>query len=131
MKSEAQPTPTETLLGVGAATVRHADGRTEAVTLRQLPVRQLPDLLAALDDEARMLELFTGKPAAWVDALPPAEFERLLAEGERLNADFFGRWLARRLDRQEKLMPGLTDRLLARGLPPSPTPPPSSPSKSA
>ena len=124
------PTPTETLLGGSTATVRHLDGHTEAVRLRQLPVRQLPELLAALDDEARMLELFTGKPAAWVDVLPTDEFERLLAEGERINADFFRRWLDRRMQRQEKLMPGLTERLLGRALPPSPPSPPSSPSKS-
>ena len=36
-----------------------------------------------------------------------------MKEGDRINADFFGRWFQRRLDRQEKLAPGSKARLLS------------------
>ena len=93
-------------------------GGTEQVFVRQIPIRLMPQLLAALEDEPRMVELFCDRPEGWSDTLTPEAFEKIVAEGERLNADFFSRWLRRRLDRQERLLPGITEQLAKNaGLP--------------
>lgn len=93
-------------------------GGTEQVFVRQIPIRLMPQLLAALEDEPRMVELFCDRPEGWSDTLTPEAFEKVVAEGERLNADFFSRWLRRRLDRQERLLPGITEQLAKNaGLP--------------
>jgi len=93
-------------------------GGTEQVFVRQIPIRLMPQLLAALEDEPRMVELFCDRPEGWSETLTPEAFEKIVAEGERLNADFFSRWLRRRLDRQERLLPGITEQLAKNaGLP--------------
>ena len=86
-------------------------GGTEKVFLRQLPVRLMPQMLAALEDENRLVELFCDKPEGWSDALTVESFEKVVTEGETLNADFFSRWVQRRLSRQEKVMPGITEKI--------------------
>lgn len=108
------PSTTETVLGQTTIVVRLADGREEHVVVRQLPIRMFGELLAALDDECRMISLATGKPLEWVHGLPPDQHERLIGEVDRLNADFFSRWLARRQRRLETLVPNLGDRLLSQ-----------------
>jgi hypothetical protein len=108
----------ETIRGGVDLEVQLIGGGTEAVFVRQMPIRQMPQLLAALEDEPRMVELFCDRPEGWSDTLTPESFERLVAEGDRLNAVFFSRWLRRRLDRQERLLPGITEQLAKNaGLP--------------
>ena len=70
-------------------------------------------LLGAQGDEMRLAQVYTGKDAQWVDALSPASQEAVVSEGDRINADFFGRWFRRRLERQERMLPGSTERLFA------------------
>jgi hypothetical protein len=108
----------ETIRGGVDLEVQLVGGGTEQVFVRQIPIRLMPQLLATLEDEPRMVELFCDRPEGWSDTLTPEAFERLVAEGERLNADFFSRWLRRRLDRQERLLPGITEQLARNaGLP--------------
>ena len=107
-----------TLCGGKDFEVKLSSGKTEKVFLRQLPIRLMPQLLAVLEDEPKMVELFCDRPEGWSEALTPASFESLVIEGEKVNADFFGRWLQRRLNRQERLLPGITERLAQNvGLP--------------
>ena len=101
----------ETLFGGLEIEVALAAGGTEKVFIRQIPIRQMPRMLAALEDENRLVELFCDKPEGWSDTLTVESFEKLVTEGERLNADFFSRWVQRRLTRQEKVMPGITEKL--------------------
>jgi hypothetical protein len=119
---------TETLFGGMEFEADLAVGGTEKVFIRQIPIRQMPRMLAALEDENRLVELFCDKPEGWSDTLTVESFEKLVTEGERLNADFFSRWVQRRLTRQEKVMPGITEKLARNAGLPSPTGSPSAPS---
>ncbi len=119
---------TETLFGGLEVEVALTSGQTEQVFIRQLPIRQMPQMLAALEDENRLVELFCDKPEGWSDGLTVESFEKVVTEGERLNADFFSRWVQRRLTRQEKVMPGITEKLAKSAGLPLPTGSPSAPS---
>ena len=113
-----EPTSTETLVGGMSFTATKIDATEEPVQIRQLPVRLLPQLLAALEDEPAMVELFCDKPKGWSDSLAPESFETIVTEGERINADFFSRWAQRRIQRVERLLPGSTAKLVSNlGLP--------------
>lgn len=105
----------ETLHGYGSLLVSFADSSrpSETVFIRQLPLREMESLLGAQGDEMLLAQVYTGKDAEWIDSLSPASQEAIVSEGDRINADFFGRWFRRRLDRQERLVPGSTDRLLS------------------
>jgi hypothetical protein len=103
-----QPTANETLFGGTMLQVTKTDGTYECVKVLQLPVRQFNALLTVQDDECKLVELYTGKPEGWADTLSVESFEAIITEGERVNADPFGRWFKRRLDRMERLVPGST-----------------------
>ena len=105
----------ETLQGHGSLLVSFVDPSrpSETVFIRQLPLRDMEALLGAQGDEMRLAQVYTGKDAQWVDALSPASQEAVVSEGDRINADFFGRWFRRRLERQERMLPGSTERLFA------------------
>jgi hypothetical protein len=118
-----------TVCGGKDVEVKLGNGSSESVFVRQLPIKLMTQLLAALEDEPKMIELFCDRPAGWSDSLTPESFEALVSEGERINADFFGRWLQRRLKRQERLIPGITERLAQTVGLPSPIGSPKSPSE--
>ena len=118
----------QTLFGGAELEVVYADGQTEKVFIRQIPVRLMPQMLAALEDENRLVELFCDRPEGWSDSLKPESFEKVVLQGEALNADFFSRWVQRRLTRQEKVMPGITERIARNAGLPLPTGLPSAPS---
>lgn len=123
------PAPIETLLGGSELTVTHLGGITEMVRVRQLPIRDYPRLLDLALDEPRKVELLCDRPEGWADRLTLESAEAVIEEGDRLNADFFGRWFRRRIALQERLMPGaLAAAVASRTEPaPSPTPSPTSP----
>ncbi len=119
MSTDLQPSPTETLLGSGTCIVAFKptkavpEPKSETVLILQLEIESFPKLLAAQDDEAKAIELYCGKPDGWAKTLTPSSHELVIAEGERINSDFFGRWVQRRLQRQERLIPGITGRAIA------------------
>jgi len=105
------PTAAETLRGAGEVRVKNSQGNVEHVLIRQLPLREMEALLAAQGDEVRLALLYTGRDQGWFDGLDPASQEAIVEEGDRINSDFFGRWFRRRIERQEKLMPGSRAKL--------------------
>lgn len=130
---ENGPTKTETLLGGANRQVTRPDGSDESVRIRQLHVRHFPAYAECLLDEPRMVELLCEKPLHWADTLTIDDFEAIIREGARLNADFFGRWAARRQATIESLtrarmlegqQPGRSEQETGR----SPTTSPNSPS---
>lgn len=113
------PTPAETLRGGLEITLNYVgEGTSFTAFIRQLPLGEMADLLAAQGDEEKLARLYTKAtgqqdwPANWFESLTPESQERIVVEGDRINADFFGRWFRRRLARQERLVPGSTARIL-------------------
>jgi hypothetical protein len=112
MSNEAiKATPFETIIGGTDAIVTLRDKSSEAVFIHQLPIEQFPKLLSVQDDEPKMVELFCQKQPGWASTLSLESIEHVIAEGERLNSDFFSRWVHRKLARQERLVPGLLLRV--------------------
>ena len=122
---------TDTLLGGVEIEVNLVAGGTEKVFVRQIPVRLMRQMLAYLEDENRLIELFCDRPKGWSDSITVESFEKVVQEGERLNTDFFVRWFQRRLTRQEKVMPGITEKLARNAGLNLPTGSPSAPSAAA
>lgn len=81
-------------------------GETETLELRPLPLRKMELWLGALTDEAKMIDLATGKPSDWVDSLSPESANDLVQKVEEINRDFFYSWLRRRISRAEEMEPG-------------------------
>jgi hypothetical protein len=103
-----------TLLGGMDAVVTLLDGSSVTVRIRQLPVKLFPRLLEAQDDESKLVELLCDQAEGWADTLTVESFEQIVTLGEGLNSDFFSRWVRRRLERQERLIPGITEKISAR-----------------
>lgn len=111
-----------TLNGGESFSATFCDGHIEEVFIRQLPVKLYTKFLGVLGDELRMVEVLCDKPQGWAEELTPESFDHIAAKGDELNQDFFYRWARRNLARQEKLMPGLAEKILAnRPQSPSPT----------
>lgn len=122
------PTPTETLLGGRKYTASKRDGSAEDIFIRQIGIEDCPAYLELQDDELRMIEFVCGKESGWARTLAPQCQAEVITEIERINADFFSRWAERQKARQERLMPGITEKRLAAvlALPTLPPKPPSS-----
>jgi hypothetical protein len=101
-----------TLLGGTEIAVNKLDGTEERVFVRQVPVRHFPKLLESLADEFALARIYTQKDDAWLDALAPEAFEKIITEGERLNSDFFSRWWDRTRARVERVAPGEFQRMM-------------------
>lgn len=101
------PTEQEIIEGGTLISVRYRNGQTEQMKVRILPLRELPRLAACLQNEAEMAEIYCDQPAHWADALTADSVFAIVDAGERLNADFFGRYLDRLLRRQAALVPGV------------------------
>ena len=95
--------PFDTLIGGRKVEVTRRDGSQETVTVLQLPVRRFPEYLQAQDNEARMVELLTGKPPDWVDGLSEESHVAILTAGDEVNRDFFFSWQKRTRDRLQRL----------------------------
>ncbi len=92
----------DTLIGGIKLTVTVAGAPTEVV-VKQLPVSLYPHYLATMADECRQVELLCGQPEGWAESLSPESHEQIITTGDELNADFFGRWVARREARQKSM----------------------------
>lgn len=110
----SDPTKTETAFGGATASVTLKSGATETVTIKQIAIEDCPTLMALLDSELGQIEFYCGKAKGWAETLAPASQELVLAEGDRINADFFARWHQRKMLRQEQLNPGLTEKMVTR-----------------
>jgi hypothetical protein len=95
----------ETLTGKRSVSVKYLNGLSEPIEVRALPVRLMPAFLAAFlgNDEGRLIELYVDRKPEWSDSLTPEAVEAILAAGEELNRDPFGRYAARTLARGKVL----------------------------
>lgn len=95
----------QTLTGEKTLEVAHRDGSKEQVTVREMPIRKIPRLLELQDDEPALVEMYTGKDAAWVDGLTTASFEAIVEAGAELNFPIIERWMQRKAAAVSRLMP--------------------------
>jgi len=101
----------ETVCGGAVVVVELVNGGKEEVKVKQLAVKDYPRLLELQGDEVELVAFYCGKERAWAEGLAPAYHEKVIAEGERLNGDFFGRWFQRQTGRLERIRPGLADKV--------------------
>ncbi|PYT00175.1 MAG: hypothetical protein DMF63_08330, partial [Acidobacteria bacterium] len=110
--NEPGPASIETLLGGLTLTVCFEDGHKETVHVRQVPLKEYRALMDAQTDEFKWLEIVCEKPEAWAEAMRPGDYNRIFAEAERINADFFV-WCRRQIERVQRLAPGFMEKALA------------------
>lgn len=117
--------PSKTLVNIAGGeelTVIHLDGRNERVTVRALHIKQFPKLMRAMGDECAQAEIFCGKDPGWGETLTNKSVIEVYQLGHKLNESFFVEWSQRRMQEQERLVPGITKRLTG-GLQSSPSEP--------
>jgi hypothetical protein len=119
----------DTLLGGRDVTVTRLDGSTQSVRVRQLPISELGKYFVVAEDEGATIELICSQPRGWSATLTPDSFEAALVAAEELNLDPLSRYAARVAARREKLMPGVTEKLLEMMATQSASSAPGSPSK--
>lgn len=130
----SEPSTFAALLGGIDLTVSFADHTVvgAVVKVRQLPVKLFPAYLATMNNETAQVELLCDKPAGWAESLTRESHEAIIEAGDKLNADFFGRWLERKkkrkallpkpeigevvsiIDALQKSNPGLLDELMKK-----------------
>ena len=109
---ETKPDSFSTLTAGQDLAVRSYGGITETVRVLQLPIKSYPKLLETIDVELGLVELYCNKPKGWAETLDLESHEAVLELADKLNSDFFSRWMARRVTRMERVRPGIVDRLL-------------------
>jgi hypothetical protein len=85
--------------GVDVPVRYHQDGRAEVVKVRKIPREEMAQysilIAAAGGDEAGECAFYVGKPIVWPTSLDDDSFDRVLAEGQRLNFTRFANWFER------------------------------------
>ncbi len=94
-----EPTMT-TAIGGKEFEVLMLDGSTQAVKIRQLPIRLLVGRWAQLQgDEAALVELYCDEAEGWDDLIAPEAHDEIVKIGSELNRPRFARWAeSRRAD---------------------------------
>jgi hypothetical protein len=98
--------PMENVIGRAPVTVSHLDGSTEEVGVAQFHLDRCADFLKVIDDELAQADFLCDRPPGWARTLTVESVENIIAEGDRLNADFFARWVRRRVKRMGMIAPG-------------------------
>jgi len=114
MITEDTVSKTEILFGGVDFSISLKNGELETVRVNQLPVSKFIDFAKVIDDELDMVALVCNKKKEWCDTIDYESFELLVVECERVNMDFFGRWLQRRINRQQRILPGTLPQSVLR-----------------
>lgn len=115
-----------TLMGGRRVQIQFADGRTEEILVRQLPVRDYDTAFVVLEDEMALTSLICGRKLdkTWIagtredggDGLLPESYELLQAAAREVNAKGFFAFAARRLARENATTQQLIEAM--RGMTP-------------
>lgn len=97
----------EILMGGREITVAHADGRTETIKVRKVPIRHLDRLGRAWGKEAEEVAVYADRKPEWVDTLTDESFEQIIEIGRELNEVPFAKWFKR----QEKALEAIGQKL--------------------
>jgi hypothetical protein len=103
---------TTTLTGGNEFSITKRDGTNETVFVRQLAIKEFPKFLQVQDDELEMIDFACGKTKGFAETLSPESHEALIAQIEKVNGDFFSRWLARRRTRVERIVPDAFEKAI-------------------
>ncbi len=90
-------TPPTTPPGSVPVTVKTITGETVSVNVLELPIRQMQALAEAQEDSEVLTALYTGNDTAWAGTLTRESAMQVLDVGDRINGQFFARWVATRL----------------------------------
>jgi len=126
-KEQVGSTPTAqdnftTMMGGIDLTVTLQDGSSETVKVLQLPIEKYPELAAKWGDEQAQIDLYCSKPSGWAKTLTVASHDQVMEEAEKVNGDFFTRWLRRRMGKVDALRPGALDKVFETSTLPSSSP---------
>jgi len=112
-------------MGGNQMRVQFEGGNFEIVTVRQVPLKQYRELMQAQDNEFHFIEIVCNKPEGWAENMKPADYNLLVDEANRINADFFA-WCSRQIARVERLAPGFMERAARTATAPETKPSPTS-----
>ena len=79
------------------------DGSSVEVKVLALPLSKMDRWLNAQEDEAPMIHVATGLTVEALEEITPESQEDILQQAEVLNANFFARFVTRRVQRAQKL----------------------------
>ena len=96
--------------------VTFIDGIMERVLVRKLHRRFYQQYLDLAHDESRVVELYVGRNAQWVDRLTEDSFEMILAKGNALNLANAIEYGKRSIERMRKTAVLLTPLAALRAL---------------
>ncbi len=116
-----------TLVGGEDLTAILKDGTSEAVKVRELPIRDLQKAVMSMGDDAKLIEIYCDKPSGWADRLQLRSALDILAAGNRVNEPFFVEYIQAKNDQLSRIAPGLAKKMqdpataLLNGSPGSPS----------
>ncbi len=118
MEPKNGPTKNETLFGGIDIEVELRDGSKATVHVKQLTLSEIKAFAAAYEsDEAQEIALLTGKPKEFADTIQITSAEKIISEGERINADPLERFFQRQMAKLERFNPALAARIKAGNVP--------------
>jgi hypothetical protein len=127
MSTESQTTETDTLFGGRKVPVVYADGSSEEITVRQLPLAEYDRAFFLLEDEMSVVAYICGKAKQWLTghapqydkAVRPESYQLLQAAAWEVNAGGFFSYADRAVKRQlaqlNALKPDKFETALAKG----------------
>lgn len=93
----------------GAAVVKprwrkSAGDMPEELTIEEIPIRKVPQLIDLRLDEPALVEFYAGLKKGDADKLTHASYEEILDVGDALNAPFADAWLQRLTERTSEML---------------------------
>ncbi|MDR3458010.1 MAG: phage tail assembly protein [Verrucomicrobiae bacterium] len=109
-----------TLFGGRTFTVKFEDDTTGELTVRQFKVREYPVMFPVADNEFELLARACSVPVQKIQALTPADYERLQAALQEVNKDGFFTYADRQMERGRRNLQNLPAAMLEKMFPPKP-----------
>ena len=109
----------KTFIGCEELEIQKRDGTTQAVFVRELPIRLIPKFLQLQDDESALVELYCDQEPGWADSLTIASHEAVHEKGGALNFPVLERWIERKQRSVAQLQPALAPLQALLGSAPS------------
>jgi len=85
-----------TIAGGVELIVKHLDGTSERVKIRQIPATKLELFMTKVSDESTSISIYCDKPIEWVDTLEQESINEVCDKGLEINENFLNAWCRRR-----------------------------------